>query len=150
MKCDIVELLRLHIKEAAEIIVSLQEDLEKQAHQLEALAKEIEEKKKLADRYSILATTNQESFAAFKAELEETIRKELIAQSEKGKRIRRLASFIVWFITLVMGAALGTYLQFRFEPYFKNPSKQTPPAVSVPENPTKPQPQQTAPRATNR
>jgi len=119
MKCDIVELLRLHIKEAAEIIVSLQEDLEKQAHQLEALAKEIEEKKKLADRYSILATTNQESFAAFKAELEETIRKELIAQSEKGKRIRRLASFIVWFITLVMGAALGTYSGFNSRVQYK-------------------------------
>lgn len=106
----------LHITEASKIISGLQDDLESQARQLDALAREIEEKKQVAERYAVLAQTNQDALAAFKAELEETVRKELTAQSEKGKHIRRLASLIIWVVTLILGAALGAYLEISFEP----------------------------------
>jgi hypothetical protein len=77
---------RIHITEATKIISGLQDDLEKQANQLDLLAKEIDEKKQIAERYAILAQTNQDALAAFKVEMEETVRKELSAQAEKGKR----------------------------------------------------------------
>lgn len=110
---------KLHITEATKIITSLQGDLEKQATQLDVLVKKIEEKKRIAERYDVLVQTNQNTLAAFKAEMEETVRKELIAQAEKGKRLRRVASFIFWIITLVLGAALGAYLEISFEPIFQ-------------------------------
>ncbi|MBE9103187.1 hypothetical protein [Vacuolonema iberomarrocanum] len=46
---------------------------------------------------------------AFKAEMEETVRKELSVQAEKGKHLRRTVSVISGAITLVIGAALGAW-----------------------------------------
>ena len=86
--------------------------MENQAEQLDVLGKEIEEKKVLANRYAILAKTNQEAFAAFRAEMEDAVRTELLSQAEKGKRIRRVLTFIFWLITLILGAALGAYLKY--------------------------------------
>ncbi|PSN18511.1 hypothetical protein C7271_12165 [filamentous cyanobacterium CCP5] len=80
------------------------------------LAKEIDEKKQIAERYSVLAQTNQDTLAAFKAEMEDAVRKELSAQAEKGKRIRRTVSVISGAITLVLGAALGAWFQIYLEP----------------------------------
>jgi predicted phage tail protein len=115
-----VDAARKHINEASRIILDLQNDLEKQAVQLDELSKEIEEKKKqLADRYKVLAQTNEETFAAFKAEMEQAVRKELIAQANKGKRIRQVAAITVWVITLVVGAALGAYIQFKMDAYMR-------------------------------
>ncbi|MBI4596356.1 MAG: hypothetical protein HY730_08280 [Candidatus Tectomicrobia bacterium] len=104
-----VERARRHIAEANRIIGSLRNDLDTQARQLEQLAKEIDEKRQVAKRYSALAETNQEAAAAFRGELEEALRREMLAQANEGKRLRQLASFIMWLITLVLGAALGTY-----------------------------------------
>jgi DNA repair ATPase RecN len=115
---------KTHIAEATKIIVNLQDDLEKQANQLELLAKEIDEKKQVAERYAVLAKTNQDAFAAFKAEMEETVRKELTAQNEQGKALRRTVSFASWFITLVIGAALGALFQIYLEPTVKPPASQ--------------------------
>lgn len=122
-----------HITEAARIITGLQNDLESQAHRLDVLAKEIEEKKQIAEHYAALAQTNQDTLAAFKAELEETVRKELTAQAEKGKAIRKAAALINWIVTLVVGAALGAWFQFYFEPIFKPDPKV--PAATQPSNP---------------
>lgn len=105
-----------HITEASNIISSLHTDLEKQAEQLELLAKEIEQKKQIAERYAALAQTNQESFSAFKIEMEETLRKELNMQNEKGKVMRRTVSFTSWVIALVAGAFLGAWFQIQLEP----------------------------------
>lgn len=124
-----------HITAATRIVAGLQDDLEKQATTLEGLAKEIEEKKKAAEKYALLAQTNQEAFAAFRTEMEETVRKELTSQSEKGKNIRRVASFVFWFITLILGAALGAYFQFQMEPYFKKENKQSIPSQTAPNLP---------------
>lgn len=110
---------RRHIAEASQIITSLQNDLETQAKQLDELGREIDEKKSLANRYAVLAETNQEAFAAFKAEMEEAVRKELVAQAEKGMRTRRVITFIFWLITLTLGAALGAYLEISFEDVFR-------------------------------
>lgn len=129
---------KTHIAEATKIIVSLQDDLEKQANQLELLAKEIDEKKQVAERYAVLAKTNQDAFAAFKAEMEETVRKELTAQNEQGKALRRTVSFASWFISLVIGAALGALFQIYLEPTVKPPTSQ--PAS------TQPTPDQAAPK----
>jgi hypothetical protein len=83
--------------------------VQEQAQQLDQIIRDIEEKKKQADHYAVLAKTNKEAFDAFKAEMEDTLRSELIAQAEKGKRVRQVVSFVIWLITLVLGAALGAY-----------------------------------------
>ena len=43
--------------------------------------------------------------------MEGALRQELLAQSEKDKRLRRFASAILWLVTLVLDAALGTYFK---------------------------------------
>jgi hypothetical protein len=102
----------------------LQVDLERQADQLEFLAKEIDQKKQIAERYAVLAQTNQDAFSAFKIEMEETLRKELNTQNEKGKTIRRTVSFASWLIALVAGAFLGAWFQIQLEPKVQSPEGQ--------------------------
>ena len=106
-----VEEARHHIGQASEIIAGMQADLSQQTEQLDALLHEIEEKKSLAERYGRLAETNEKQFAAFREEIEATLREELIRQSEQGKAMRRAASIAIWTATLVAGAALGTYFK---------------------------------------
>jgi DNA repair ATPase RecN len=106
-----VDAARNHIEAASTIIRDMQEDLEAQDLQLNELLDTIKEKKKLADRYQTLADTNKEAFDAFKIEMEEALRKELVEQAIKGKRTRQVISFILWGITLVIGAALGSYFK---------------------------------------
>ena len=89
----------------------MQSDLEVQTQQLDVVLKDIEEKKKLAEKYAELASTNQEKFEAFKEEMATSLRSELELQSAKGKTIRRIASIIIWVGTLIIGAALGTYFK---------------------------------------
>jgi flagellar biosynthesis chaperone FliJ len=104
-----VEQARMHISEASGIISGLQDELNQQAQQLDQIIRDIEEKKKQADHYEVLAKTNKEAFDAFKTEMETSLREELIAQAEKGKRLRQAVSFMIWLITLILGAALGAY-----------------------------------------
>jgi hypothetical protein len=108
------ETARKHIYAASTIIRDMQEDLETQNCKLGELLEEVEQKKQLADRYQILAHTSQKAFEAFRAEMEEALRNELQEQTEKGKRIRQVVSIILWIITLVAGAALGTYFENIF------------------------------------
>jgi hypothetical protein len=104
-----VDVARGHIAEATRIIDGLRIDLEHQAGLLDHLAKDIEEKRQVAERYAALAETNREASAAFRAEIEETLRRELLTQASKGRRLRQVVSFVVWITTLVLGAALGAY-----------------------------------------
>ncbi len=106
-----VDSARNHIEAASTIIRDMQEDLEAQDKQLSTLLETITEKKKLADRYQTLADTNQEAFNAFRLEMEEALRKELVEQTNTGKRIRQLATGIIWLVTLIAGAALSTYFK---------------------------------------
>lgn len=106
-----VDSARKHISAASSIIRDMQEDLETQDRKLGSLLEEVEQKKRLADRYQALANTNRKSFDAFRAEMEDALRKELQEQAEKGKRIRRTVSIILWVITLIVGAALGAYFK---------------------------------------
>jgi hypothetical protein len=106
-----VDEARTHIAKATEIIGDLQGELSTQTQQLDQVLAEIEEKKVLALRYETLATTGKEQFAALKTEMEAALRQELFAQSERGKTTRRLASFFLWLLTLILGAALGTYFK---------------------------------------
>lgn len=121
---------RLHITEAMRIVSGLQNDLEQQTATLGGLAKEIEDKKKTAEKYALLAQTNQAAFSAFRTEMEDTVRKELTNQSEKGKNVRRFASFIFWATTLILGAALGAYFEISFEPFFQKTPNQVVPIQS--------------------
>lgn len=41
--------------------------------------------------------------------MEKTLKEQLIAQAEKGKRLRQAVSFVIWLVTLILGAALGAY-----------------------------------------
>jgi CHASE3 domain sensor protein len=106
-----VDAARKHITAASNIILEIQGNLESQNQNLEHILKEIEEKKKLADRYQTLVKTNQEELAAFRGEMEESLRKELTEQAAKGRRLRQVASLLIWIITLVAGAALGAYFK---------------------------------------
>ncbi|PXF63992.1 hypothetical protein [Kangiella spongicola] len=106
-----VESARIHIEAAGTIIRDMQEDLAVQDKQLSELVKSVKEKKRLADRYQTLADTNKEAFEAFRIEMENALRKELTEQARKGKRIRQVISFLLWLVTLILGAALGTYFK---------------------------------------
>lgn len=119
---DRVAAARTHIDEASRMIAELKLDLEQQAAQLDAVGKEIEEKRTVAQHYAKLAETNQGAFAEFRLELENTLRTELETQAKKGRRVRRLVSIVIWIITLFLGAALGAYIQIRMEPYVKPPA----------------------------
>jgi hypothetical protein len=98
-----------HIAKATAIVVKLQADLNSRSAALRALLADIEDKQKLAEHYATLASANENQVTAIRAELEKAIRQELIAQANKGRRLRQSASFIVWALTLVAGAALGAY-----------------------------------------
>lgn len=102
---------RNHITAASTIIRDMQDDLETQDLKLGELLKEVEQKKQLADRYQALAQTNQKAFEAFREEMEGALRKELQEQAEKGKRVRQTISIVFWIVTLIAGAALGTYFK---------------------------------------
>ena len=106
-----VELAKQHITEASSIINEMQADLDKQSDQLDLILNDIDEKKKLAEKYAHLASTNQEQFEVFKDEIGASLREELELQSEKGRTIRRIASITIWVVTLIAGAALGAYFK---------------------------------------
>jgi CHASE3 domain sensor protein len=108
---DKVNTARKHISAASTIILEMQQNLESQNQNLEHVLKEIEEKRNLAERYETLAKTNQQEFAAFREEMEESLRKELEEQTAKGSRLRQVVSLLIWIITLVAGAALGAYFK---------------------------------------
>jgi hypothetical protein len=57
----------------------MQTELSAQTGHLDKLLVEIEEKKKVAERYADLAAINQQQVAAFREEMEEILRKELVA-----------------------------------------------------------------------
>lgn len=104
-----VDEAKRHIAEANRLIGTLKADLDSQADQLQKLSADIDAKRNLAERYAAIAAANQETTAAFRAELEDALRRELSEQANRGKRLRQLVAFVVWLITLVLGAALGTY-----------------------------------------
>jgi hypothetical protein len=106
-----VEEAKQHISEASTIISAMQTELINQSAELDKLLEDIEEKRKLAERYANLARTSEEKFSAFRLEIEEVLRKELRRQSEQGKIVRQIISISFWFITLILGAALGTYFK---------------------------------------
>jgi len=72
-----VESARNHILSASTIIREMQQELEDQDKKLSYLLQEIDEKKILADRYQVLAETNQKEFQAFREEMEDALREEL-------------------------------------------------------------------------
>lgn len=100
-----------HISHASNIIAQLQIELGTQTQQLDAVLREIEQKKQLATKYEELAKTGKEQFSAFRSEMEAVLRRELETQSEKGKTARKIVSALLWVVTLVLGAALGTYFK---------------------------------------
>jgi hypothetical protein len=110
-----IEKARLHISEASAIISSIHSELEDQAAKLELLVKDIEEKRQLADRYATLAKTNQEYITALKAEMEDSVRQGLLAQSEKHKFRRQLMALLLF----VLGAVFSSLVQFAMEPSAK-------------------------------
>ena len=48
-------------------------------------------------------------------EIETALREELVRQSRTGRGKRRVASALPWIITLVLGAALGSYFREVWE-----------------------------------
>ncbi|MFX4228723.1 MAG: hypothetical protein ACFHHU_12865 [Porticoccaceae bacterium] len=106
-----VEDAKNHISSASKIISDLQAELDTKTTNLDALLEDIEEKKKLAERYQQLASTNKEQFAALRQEMEDALRRQLIEESQKGKNIRRFVSFLIGLLTLIAGAALGAYFK---------------------------------------
>lgn len=106
-----VEEARKSIIRASIIISEMQGELTAQGTQLDKLLTEIEEKKNLAKHYSDLATMTKDQSSALQKQMEETIRAELVSQNKKGKELRQFVSAVFWLVTLVLGAALGTYFK---------------------------------------
>ena len=110
-----------HIRSAVEIVDTLKRELNAQSETLDQLTSEIEEKKKTAERYTNLANTNSQAADAIRDEIRASIRDELVSQSETGRTIRRIASLVIWSLTLILGAALGNYfdeiLSFLSKPF---------------------------------
>ena len=106
-----LEAARTHIESASKIMAEMRFELDAQTEALNRLLEEIEEKKSIATKYSALAETNQEAVSAMRMEIEEAIGQELRRQSNKGRTVRRLVSAFLWLLTLVLGAALGTYFK---------------------------------------
>jgi hypothetical protein len=106
-----IELAHGHIEKASSIISEMTVELDAQKQTLTALIDEIDEKRTLAHRYAVLASTNQEAASAITNELENTLRIELTRQSEEGRTLRRIASISLWLLTLILGAAAGAYLK---------------------------------------
>jgi hypothetical protein len=106
---DKVALAQRHIADASHIISGIRADLDAQAKHLNQLLTEIAAKKKDAEHYAALAHTGEEAFASFRAEMERAVREQLVAQANKDRLLRQIISSIFWLITLVAGAALGTY-----------------------------------------
>lgn len=106
-----VEDARNHISSASRIISDLQTELDAKTTNLDALLEDIDEKKKLAERYQHLANTSQEQFAALRQEMEDALRRQLIEESQKGKNMRRFISLLIGLFTLIAGAALGAYFK---------------------------------------
>jgi hypothetical protein len=67
--------------------------------------------------------------SGFKTEMEETLRKELNSQNEKGKTIRRTVSFVSWLIALVAGAFLGAWFQIQLESKVQSSKNQPTPQI---------------------
>lgn len=107
-----VEMALAHINEASRIVLELQGELHDQENRLNQVILQIEEKKKVAEHYATLAQTNQQAFDAFKVELEETLRKQLRVEAERGKRLRQFISFVIGVITLILGAYLPSIVNF--------------------------------------
>lgn len=100
---------RSHIAAAVQIVEGLRTDLDSQATELDDLQKQVDEKRRLAERYAAIAAVHRDATTALRQEIEETLRRELIAQSNEGKRVRQVASLALWVFTLVVGAAAGVY-----------------------------------------
>lgn len=99
-----VEEARSHITAANEILTRMQSELHEQSTRFDQLLSEIEEKRLIAERYSALASTNKQQFEAYKQEISDTIRAEIEAQANKGRRFRQATSLVFWVVTLAIGA----------------------------------------------
>lgn len=98
-----------HILNASKIMAEMRVELDAQAQATDLLAAEIKQKKQLAKEYAALADSNQDAASAMRMEIEQSINQELKRQSLQGRTTRRIASAILWSITLILGAALGAY-----------------------------------------
>ncbi|MFT5646799.1 MAG: hypothetical protein ACI976_001484 [Aureispira sp.] len=104
-----IEVAKEHIVSANEIILDIQSELNRQDKQLTELVSDIEEKKKLAQKYNELASISENKFALFKTEMEESLKEQLELKSKEGRRMRQFVQFFIWIITLILGAVLGTF-----------------------------------------
>lgn len=98
-----------HISRASQIILELQNTLKARSQTLQQMIVEIEEKKRVADHYTAMASATEEQVSAIRIEIERVVRKELVDQANKNRRVRQAASAILWVVTLIAGAALGAY-----------------------------------------
>lgn len=106
-----VEEAKQHLNAASVILSGMQEELSTQVDKLNKVISDIDEKKKIAERYQTIAATNKDQIEAYKAELGEIIRAEIEVQSNKGRRLRQFLAAAGWGGTLIAGAALGTYFK---------------------------------------
>lgn len=100
-----------HMAAASTIIREMQQDLLEQEKKLSHLREEIDQKKQLAERYQVLAESSGKVFQAFREEMEDALRTELMQQAERGRRLRQVVSLVVWLITLLVGAGVGAYFR---------------------------------------
>jgi hypothetical protein len=104
-----IAIAKRHMEKAGEILDEIRGDLASEAKKLEELSATVELKRLDVVRYDALAATNKETINAIRQELEIAIQAKLEEQARKGRRMRQAVAAFMWIITLIAGAALGTY-----------------------------------------
>jgi hypothetical protein len=102
---------RDYISRAENIIVDVKKEIEDENLKFVEVIEAIEEKKRLAERYVELAKTSEGQIAEFKDEMEKTLRKDLIKQTNSDNIIRQVVQIVLSLLILAGGIAIGYYLK---------------------------------------
>lgn len=100
-----------HLNNAAAILGQLQLELGERTQELQAVVAEVESGKDQAQHWRTLASVDKQVAQSLVREVEVRVRTQIQAELDRNKTVRRIAGFLVWTITLVLGALVGLWAQ---------------------------------------
>lgn len=89
---------------ASQIIGELETELANHKNRLDEVVVQIETKRMEANHWANLASFNEQQVAALTAEVERRLREQIRAEQKRNIGWRRVATFVIWLITLILGA----------------------------------------------
>lgn len=104
-----------HLAEAGAILSELQRELTSRNDELSQLLASIEERREEAEHWKKLASVNEDLAQSLTREIERRVREQMRLELERNKTIRRIASFLVWLLTLFLGAIIGVWVQVLWQ-----------------------------------